>query len=268
MKRLDGAIVLITGAGGGFGKEMIRQLLRAGSHLIVSDRDRRMLRETTEAALATANGAALSGKLLGYIEADLSSAAGADVLYRQSRAMTPHVDILVNNAGMGMGGPFHDIPQERWELLMQVNLLAPMRLTAKFLPSMIARRKGHIVNISSVAGLVGSQGLSAYSASKFGLRGFGEALAQDMESHGVDVTNIYPFFSRTPILDSEQFGTQPQTVPDSMIYDPEFIIAELINGIRRRQLHVYPGAIPKQIDFIRRMMPWALPLARRLFPVK
>lgn len=266
MTTLHSKIVVITGAGGGFGREMIRQFLQAGSFLVLADREPASLQQAVTEVTATLG--PVPGKILGFVVADLASEAGCTDLHRQVQAITPTVDILVNNAGIAYNGPFPVIPQEKWERLMEVNLLAPMRLTAKFLPAMIQRRSGHLVNISSSAGLVGTPGLAAYSASKWGLRGFGEAIAHEVEGLGVGVTTIYPFFARTPILQSEQFGlTEPQTLPDWLLYEPSFVVAALLDGIRKRKRHVYPGALPRLINAIQRFAPWLTPrLARPRTP--
>lgn len=95
------------------------------------------------------------GSVLGTISADLSTPEGCAALVAAVHGITPRIDILVNNAGLGLGGVVSNVPQAQWERLMQVNLLAPMRLTAAFLPAMIERRSGHIVNMASVAGLMG-----------------------------------------------------------------------------------------------------------------
>ncbi|MCU0492647.1 MAG: SDR family oxidoreductase [Chloroflexaceae bacterium] len=263
MKSLQNQIVLITGAAGGFGQAMVRQLLGEGSLLVLADMRREALVRATEESLRALD-TRPPGRVLGFVEADLSGQAGCDTLFQRVSAITRRVDILVNNAGIGMYGPFTAVPPAKWEQLMQVNLLSPMRLTGLFLPQMVERRSGHIVNISSVAGLVGAPNLTPYCTSKFGLRGFGEALSEELRAHHVDVTNIYPFYSRTPILDSEKFGgTEAMKVPDSMLYDPDFVIAELIAGIKARKLHIYPGAIPRRIDLLRRYAPWLVPLVNR-----
>jgi short-subunit dehydrogenase len=262
MTALEGKVVLITGAGGGFGREMIRQFLEAGSYLILADREHTAL-HAAASTIAARMRPQRQGKLLGYIAADLSSAAGCDDLYQQSRAIAPQIDLLINNAGIAVGGPFTAIPQEQWERLMQINLLAPMRLTARFLPEMIARGSGHIVNVSSSAGLVGTPGIAAYSAAKWGLRGFGEAIANECDGHGIVVTTIYPFFARTPILDAPQFGVEKQTLPSWILYEPQFVVAALLDGIRRNKRHVYPGWIPKIIAWVQRFAPWATPLLTR-----
>ncbi|MCG8346259.1 MAG: SDR family oxidoreductase [Chloroflexales bacterium] len=264
MRSLQGNIVLITGAGGGFGQAMIRQFLQEGCQLVLADLSRDKILQAVEYVTATPGDRALTGKILGFIAADLANPVRSEALYRQCLAITPRVDMLINNAGIACFGRLADVPQERWEQLMQINLLAPMRLTAKFLPDMIARRSGYIVNISSVAGLIGVPGLSSYCTSKFGLRGFGEALAAELTPYGIGVTNIYPYFARTPILQAERFGSMSLPAPpDQMLYDPEFVIAKLIKGIREQKLHIYPGAIPQLIDCLQRLAPWALPLVLR-----
>jgi short-subunit dehydrogenase len=263
VKSLNNTIVLITGAGGGFGQELTRQFVAAGSHVILSDVRAGMLRQAVAALADDAQHGSLSGKIIGFIEADLSDAKGAAALHQHCLRITPHLDILVNNAGLALTGVISDVPQAAWERLMQVNLLAPMRLTALFLPDMIARQSGHIVNMASVAGLIGGPQLAVYSAAKFGLRGFSEALAADVARYGIDVTAVYPFYARTPILESPQFGSAQASLPDWILYDPAFVVAEAIKGVRERRLHVYPGAIPRAFDMLRRYAPWALPALGR-----
>jgi NAD(P)-dependent dehydrogenase (short-subunit alcohol dehydrogenase family) len=257
MKSLDGQVILITGAGGGFGREMIRQFLDQGGRLILADLRSAPIEQAVEWASA-GRGAQTRGAILGRLAVDLAEPGGGADLAERALALAP-VDLLVNNAGIGLFGSIEAIPPARWEALMQINLLAPIRLTAALLPQMIARRGGHIANVASVAGLVGAPGLAAYCAAKFGLRGFAEALAADVRAHGIDVTTIYPFFARTPILNAERFGTATsRQIPERLIYDPAFVVAQLIDGIRRRKQHVYPGAVPRQIDILRRVAPWAL----------
>jgi short-subunit dehydrogenase len=254
MKSLDGQIILVTGAAGGFGQCLIRQLLAEGAHLILADLARAPLLAAAEAAARAAPQA--RGRILGFVEADLSTPEGAARVHEGATAISPRVDVLINNAGLGLLGRIDHIPAEKWERLMQVNLLAPMRLTGLLLAQMADRGSGHIVNICSAASLIGAPGMSAYSASKFGLRGFTEALAGDLRGSGVDVTAAYPFFARTPILDCEQFGYgERRTLPARLLYAPDFIIAELIRGVKARRLHIYPGLIARQIHLLRRLAP-------------
>lgn len=256
MTNLPGKIVLITGAAGGFGRELTRQLLHEGSLLILADRDQASVHRAASEIAAGLGRRNVIGRVIGYLAADLASAEGCDALFRQVRSLVPQIDVLINNAGIACGGDFADVPAEEWERLMQVNLLTPMRLTAKFLPGMMAQRSGHIVNLSSCAGLVGTPGIASYSASKFGLRGFGEALAQELEPHHVEVTTVYPFFARTPILDSVQFGSgSPRQLPAHLIDEPAMVIAELITGVKANQRNVYPGPTAKRVLDLQRFGP-------------
>lgn len=251
MKDLSGQVVLLTGAGGGFGRSLARLLLAAGCQLILADLRREdAVRAATEAARA----GPAPGRVLGFAAADLADPAGAAALFAAASRVSPRIDMLINNAGLAAYGRFDHVPPEHWERLMQVNLLTPMRLTGLVLPQLVARGTGHIVNISSCAGLVSPPGLSAYGASKFGLRGFSEALARELRGTGVDVTAIYPFFTRTAILASPQYGvTRRRTLPTPLVGHPDRVMAALVRGMRQRRAHVYPGAIARGVDLLRRL---------------
>jgi len=252
MTTLDGATVLVTGASGGFGRQMMRQFLAAGSRLIVTDRDAAALAEAARAIEAEAGG---RGEVLAVHEADLSSRDGCERLYQKVGAVAVP-DILVNNAGIGMSGRIDRIPWQQWETLMQVNLLSVMRLTALFLPHMLERDSGHVVNVSSIAGWVAAGGMSVYSASKFGVRGFGDSLTRDLEETGVRVTTVFPFFSRTPILDSIQFGEDPpRKVPDDIVTEPADVVRAILKGIREDREYVFPDPMARRLHLLQRYFP-------------
>lgn len=247
--------VLITGAGGGFGRQLVHQLRAAGAKLMLTDITEPALQDVVDGA---------GDDLIASVAADLASEEGCRAVAEAcaTRGVVP--DILVNNAGIGAAGRLDNIPRENWESLMQLNLLAPMRLCNLLLPGMIERGSGHIVNVSSLAGWVGSKGLSAYCASKFGLRGFGESLSADLEGSGVHVTNIYPCFSQTAILDSPQFGyEQRRTVPAYLISQPADVVARMLEGVRRNRLHVFPDKYSRRIHYVTRFAPWLLPMLDR-----
>jgi len=255
MTDLENKTVLITGAGGGFDQQMTKQFRAAGCRLILTDINEGALRAPVDDA---------GDDLVAAVAADLATEEGCGVIAGACTAKNIVPDILLNNAGVGVGGRLDLVPRERWENLMQLNLLAPMRLSNLFLPGMIERGSGHIVNISSLAGWVGSHGLSAYCASKFGLRGFGESLAADLEDTGVQVTNVYPCFSRTPILDSPQYGyEQKRDVPEHLISDPADVVAEVIRGVRGNRLHVFPDKHARRIHRLKRFVPWVIPMLNR-----
>ena len=258
MTDLSDAAVLITGATGGFGRQMTRQFLKAGSRLLLTDIDADSLDSLS------AEYSMQGGQILGSVAADLVGDAGCRKLFGETQALGISPDILINNAGIGVGGRFDHVPTDRWERVVQVNLLAPMRLCYLFLPQMIERGSGHIVNISSLAGWIGTSGISSYCATKFGLRGFSDSLASDYEENGVRVSTVYPFFSRTPILDSEQFGFETRReVPDDMVTDPADVVAEILEGVRNNRRDIFPDKMSRRIHYLKRFMPWIIPLIDR-----
>jgi short-subunit dehydrogenase len=255
MTDLNEKIVLITGAGGGFGQHMTQQFRDAGCKLVLTDINEKALRPAVDGS---------SDSLLAAVTADLATEEGCGVIAGTCTASDIQPDILVNNAGIGFGGRLDNVPREKWESLMQLNLLAPMRLCNLFLPQMIERGSGHIVNISSLAGWIGSPGLSVYCASKFGLRGFGEALSVDLDGTGVQVSNVYPCFSRTPILDSPQYGYEERrAVPENLISEPSDVVARIISGIRKDTLHIFPDKHSRRIHYMKRYAPWLISLVNR-----
>ena len=254
MTQLQDAVVLITGAAGGFGQELTRQLLKMGSRLILTDRDKTILQQRAETLWKEA----ASGEILACFEVDLASRQGCETLYQQVRSLNAPVDVLINNAGIAVFGRADEVPMDQWEKLMQVNLLTPMRLSSCFLPEMIDRQKGHIVNISSMAGWVGRAGLSHYAASKFGLRGFGESLFNEAKVHQVKVTTVYPFFSRTPILQAAQYGIlaqQNNAPPERLITDPVEVMRRTIHAIQQDKREVFPDRIGYASHLLKRYFP-------------
>ncbi len=249
-KDLKDKKILITGATGGFGREFTKQLLKHGAHLILTGQNKAKLDE-----LAGTFAGSSEGKIIGLISVNLDSAKGCEELYKKSLEITPDIDILINNAGIIAYGGFHEVPMDTWQRLMEINLLSAMRLTYLFLPGMLKRKQGHIVLMSSVAGIVGTKKSAAYAASKFGMRGFGLSLYGEVRTNGIDVTIIYPFWADTPILESPDYGINPTKKVIRMVVDEaDDVIKESIKGIRRRKLFVYPGPAAKVISFLNRFV--------------
>ncbi|MCB1180371.1 MAG: SDR family NAD(P)-dependent oxidoreductase [Leptospiraceae bacterium] len=251
MSELKNKLILLTGATGGLGKEMTKSFLKEGARIVISDLNKNTLEELKESLENIG-----PGKIEGIIESDLSTKEGCESLVNEFYKFKDAPDILVNNAGIAVIGPFVSQPTEKWEKVLDINLYAPMRITHKFLDAMIQKKSGHIVNISSVAGLISVPGMNSYSVSKFGIKTFGEALQGEVNQFGIKVTNCYPFFTRTPILDSEQIGVKNEMkVPDFLLSEPDDVIHELVNGIKSNKLHVYPGNISKMVEFSNRLLP-------------
>ena len=254
MTDLNQAVVVLTGAAGGFGQELTRQLLQAGSRLILTDIEGTNLKSRASQIKSEIT----KGEIIACIESDLSNHQGCETLYHQVKALDIPIDILINNAGIGLFGRMDEVPPDKWERLMQVNLLAPMRLSSLFVADMISRQKGHIVNMSSLAGWVAPQGMAHYSTSKFGLRGFSEGLFNEVKPYNVKVTAVYPFFSRTPILQSESYGTLAQgkkSFPEHLATDPAKVMEKTVQAIVYNQLHVFPDKMANRIHLLKQYFP-------------
>jgi short-subunit dehydrogenase len=285
MTELKGAVVLLTGAGGGFGRELTRQLLELGSHLVLTDLDVSTLaaappeaadppgarwREADQPHSPSGHrdGSPATGRILAAIAADLSQSGACDALYDRIAAKGIAIDVLINNAGLGLYGRLCDLPTTEWERLMQVNLMAPTRLCARFSRDAIRRGSGHIVNICSLASCVAPAGLSVYAAAKFGLRGLSESLAHELRPHGVRVSAVHPFFSRTPILRSLRCGdlaaSDRLSSLEGWLTDPAAVMRTTLEGIRRNRLHIYPDPMARIIHWLSRFMPFVVNGALRI----
>ncbi|TGJ98797.1 SDR family oxidoreductase [Leptospira langatensis] len=261
MSRLSGKNILITGASGGFGKELTKQLLKKGANLILTD----MKAPETKPEFYLGESKPVTGKILGSFAADLSNEAGCNKAFQEATKINPNVDILVNNAGLAFMGRLLDVPSEKWKLILDVNLYAPIYLSRLFLPGMLERKHGQIVNLSSCAGITAPGELVYYSVSKFGIRALGEALDSGYRKHGVYTTNVYPFFADTNILKSEQFGTDKQKVVPSAILDtPQMVVRAIVRGMEKRKMHVFPGFTAKMLRFLTRLSPGFLRGMERL----
>ena len=244
MKSLSEKKILVTGAAGGFGQQFIKQFLEEGAHLILTDINKEVLEKTCSEILRAIPD--YKGRILGVFASDLSSRKGCEDAYKNTMAITTHIDILINNAGLINYGYFHDIPIEKWEMLMHVNLMAPMYLSHSFMKDFVKQGKGHILNISSVSGYVATSLGAPYSTSKFGIRGFGMALHAEAKKFGINVTNVYPFYSPTPLLNMQTDGSSKVKKTPKFLYDsPELIVSSAIKGLRKNKLHVYPGIWPR-----------------------
>ena len=184
MSSLQNKRVLLTGATGGIGRAMLAKLLDAGAEVLITGRDAGALSEL----LATAPGR------IRTFAADLTEPSARCELYEYCAALGG-VDVLINNAGISQ---FSAEQQQDYAALIQTNLLAPMQLTQLLLP-LIKVRRGSVLMVGSTFGSIGYAGFTGYCASKFGLRGFAEALKRELQDSGVKVLYIAPRATRTAI---------------------------------------------------------------------
>ncbi len=181
---------MITGAAGGLGRALAEALRDQGDHLVLTDR--------TEELSGLSSGSAAE-----LIDADLCIDEDLQRLCTRLESGEPAIDLLINNAGIGVPGSVSTLDEVLLTKHIDINLTAPMRLAQAAARGMLTRGKGQIFNIVSLAGLFPLKDSAAYTASKFGLRGFTAALALELEPHGIKVGGLYPSAIDTPMLREE-----------------------------------------------------------------
>jgi short-subunit dehydrogenase len=224
--RFEGRTVWITGASSGIGEALAEAFAAEGAALVLSGRRR----DALDALAARLGGETLVLPFEATDKAALPRAVEAAWGWRGG------VDILVNNAGISQRSLAIDTAPEVYETILDVDLLAPIRLTQLLLPLMAARRSGHIVSISSVAGRVGPALRTAYAAAKHGLIGYGDALRAEVETaYGIQVTNVLPGSVRTQVAANALQGDgSPRGVSDANIeagMDPAICARRILDGI-------------------------------------
>ncbi|WP_130620199.1 SDR family NAD(P)-dependent oxidoreductase [Dyella amyloliquefaciens] len=193
-KPLEGRVALVTGASSGIGEATALALAEAGAKVAIAARRRERL-EVLAAQLEKLGAAPT------ILVADLASEVEAQRIVKEAEAHYGRLDILVNNAGVMYLEPVEDADLGRWRHMLELNVLSLIASTQAALPGMRARRDGHVVNISSTAGRVANPNAAAYSATKFGVVAFSEALRREVYQHNIRVTVIEPGVVETELRD-------------------------------------------------------------------
>jgi short-subunit dehydrogenase len=228
--RLRGARILLTGASRGIGRPLARMLATRGGKLAIVGRD-----QATLGAVADEIGA-VAGRVL-PAAFDLASSTGHIELVRRVRTALGGIDLLINNAGTSSFESFEHESPANIARVVATNLLAPMLLTRAVLPYL--SEGGRIVNIGSMFGSIGFPHLAAYSASKFGLRGFSEALRRELADRRIGVTYVAPRATRTDLNSAAMYQFARQTV--TAIDAPEQVARAIVAAIERNAEEHYIG---------------------------
>jgi short-subunit dehydrogenase len=218
---LNGARVLVTGATGGIGQAIARAVHERGAHVLVTGRRREVLDS-------------LASELADRVEplpADLSSADDVRALVERAG----RVDVLVANAALPGSGRLDDYSPDEIDRAIDVNLRAPMQLARALAPPMVERGAGHITFISSLSGKVANAHASIYNATKFGLRGFGFALHDELRGTGVGATTVFPGF----IAEAGMFAESGTKLPPGVgMRKPEQVADAVVKGIEKDRAEI------------------------------
>ncbi len=190
----DGATAVITGGGQGIGAAVARSLARAGARVLVAGR--------TQATTERVAGELVEAGFEAYAaRVDVTDAASVTALVKEAQRRLGTVDILVNNAGQAHSAPIVRTTLEDWHRMMDCNATGTFLCTQGFLPGMLERRWGRVINIASVAGLAGAKYIAAYAASKHAVMGFTRSAAHEVADKSVTVNAVCPGFVDTPMTE-------------------------------------------------------------------
>jgi short-subunit dehydrogenase len=264
-----GGTAVVTGAASGIGAALAVQLAARGSNLVLVDRDKERL-DAVAADVRRAHPQLAVDTYVVDLSDDAATAEAAEAL----AAAHPGTTLLVNNAGVALGGRFDQVTLEEFDWVMAVNFRSVVRLTHAFLPALKAHPGAHLVNVSSVFGIFAPAGQAAYSASKFAVRGFSEAVRHELAENGVGVTVVHPGGIKTRIAESartgsgvsvEEYEQGRKQFTKLLTMPPEKAAAMIVEAIEKRRARLLIGWSAKVPDVLVRLMPgtyWKL-IARR-----
>ena len=257
MSFLSTGVAVVTGAGSGIGRALAQQLATAGSALALADIDEKGLVETAQSL--EKKSALVTTHVLDVADEEGVRSFAEDVSKRHER-----VTLLINNAGVAMEGTFEEISLDDFRWLININFWGTVYGVKYFLPLLRREKRAHIVDISSVFGLIAPPGQSAYSASKFAVRGFTESLRHELARTTVHVSCVHPGGIRTAIARHARVGAGVKTngLEEKVVLfekmlrtSPEEAAERILRGVERSEPRILIGSDARQIDFVQRLRP-------------
>lgn len=260
-----GKTCVITGAASGIGAALALNLARRKARLVLVDKD-------ADGLSAVASSARELGAEVATYVIDLSDGQDRTSFAASVAADFGAVDLLVNNAGVALSGTFEQVSLKDFEWLLEINLYAVIRMTKAFLPQLLSRPGSHLVNLSSLFGLIAPAGQVAYATSKFGVRGFTEALRHELGGR-VGVTVVHPGGVKTniaanarlsgPDVTGEQAARARKFAEAALTLPPEDAAALIVAAIQERKPRLVITRAAKAADWLARVTPtryWAISL--------
>ena len=243
MKSLQDKVVVITGAGSGIGRALAVGAARSGAQLAISDVNEAGLAETADLARAAGSPEVRTDRL------DVADRAAFAAYATSVADHFGRVNVVINNAGVALAGNFEEITYEDLDWIVGINFWGVVHGSKEFLPHLIASGDGHLVNISSLFGLLSIPGQSAYNATKYAVRGFSEALREEMliSKHPVGVTVVHPGGIKTEIARNARVTDSEDKEATAKVFDklatmgPDKAAKIILKGITKNQARVLVG---------------------------
>jgi short-subunit dehydrogenase len=254
-----GGTAVVTGAASGIGEQLAHQLAARDSDLVLLDRDAERLAAVAGGVRSRYPSVAVDTMVVALAEDDAAQRAGADLAVNH-----PGITLLVNNAGVALAGRLDQVTLEEFDWVLALNFRAVVRLTHALLGTLKAHPGSHLVNVSSIFGIMAPPGQAAYAASKFAVRGFTEAVRHELATDGVGVTVVHPGGIRTRIAESARTGSGvsqaeidegKQQFATLLRIPPEKAAAQIVAAIEKRRPRLLIGLSARIPDVLVRLFP-------------
>jgi NAD(P)-dependent dehydrogenase (short-subunit alcohol dehydrogenase family) len=257
----------LTGAASGIGRATALKLAAQGAELFLTDRNAEGLEQTV--ADARALGATVSAhRALDISDYDEVAAFAADI-----HSAHQSMDLVMNIAGVSAWGTVSQLEHRHWESMVSINLMGPIHVIETFVPPMVlAGNGGHLVNVSSAAGLVALPWHAAYSASKYGLRGLSEVLRFDLARHRIGVSVVVPGAVKTPLVQTVEIAGVDREHPQVRKWvdrfgghavSPEVVADKMLRGVSRNRYLIYTSNDIRALYAFKRLAWWPYSVAMR-----
>lgn len=257
----------LTGAASGIGRATALQLAAQGAELYLTDRDADGLAATVADARAL-GGVVAAHRALDISDYDAVAAFAADI-----HTSHPAMDIVMNIAGVSAWGTVEQLTHQHWKSMVDINLMGPIHVIETFLPPMVAAgHGGHLVNVSSAAGLIALPWHAAYSASKYGLRGLSEVLRFDLARHRIGVSVVVPGAVNTPLVNTVEIAGVDREDPrvarwvrrfSGHAVSPEKAAEKILAGVAKNRYLIYTSADIRALYAFKRLAWWPYSVAMR-----